>query len=107
MSSISHKYKFLIRTPEELAQTMKHYEEVGVPGAIGSVDVVHVKWSNCPAVDFIWSTGKSHIHLLHLNAFLTLIVTYLVCLIHSLKVRMISTLLNWTQMFSHSARDGS
>jgi hypothetical protein len=37
---------------------MKRYEEVGPPGVIGSVDVGHVKWSNCPAGDFNWLKGK-------------------------------------------------
>jgi hypothetical protein len=37
---------------------MKRYEEVGLPGCMGSVDVVHVKWSNCPAGDFNRAKGK-------------------------------------------------
>ena len=31
---------------------------MGIPGAMGSVDVVHVKWSNCPAGDFNRAKGK-------------------------------------------------
>ncbi len=58
MFSISHEYIYFPRIPEELAQTMKHYEGVGVSGAIGSVDVVHVKRSNFPAGNFNWSKGK-------------------------------------------------
>jgi hypothetical protein len=30
---------------KELKTVMKRYEEVGLPGAMGSLDVVHVKWS--------------------------------------------------------------
>ncbi len=37
---------------------MHSYEEMGLPGAMGSVDVVHVKWSNCPAGDFYRAKGK-------------------------------------------------
>ena len=43
-----------------LFEVMKCYEEVGRPGAIRSVDVMHgvVRWANCPVGDFNWSTGK-------------------------------------------------
>jgi hypothetical protein len=58
MASISHEYVYFPRFPEELAETMKHYEQVGLPGPMGSVDVVHVKWSNCHAGDFNRSKGK-------------------------------------------------
>jgi hypothetical protein len=37
---------------------MKRYEEMGLPGAMGSVDVVHVKWANCPKGDFNRAKGK-------------------------------------------------
>ncbi len=56
--SISHEYVYFPRTSEELAETMKCYEQVDLPGTMGSVDVVHVKWSNCPAGDFNRSKGK-------------------------------------------------
>ncbi len=36
---------------------MKRYEEMGLPGAMGSVDVVHVKWSNCPSGDYNRAKG--------------------------------------------------
>jgi len=58
VSSIAHEYVFMPRTPDELAAIIKRYEEVGLPGVAGSVDVVHVKWSNCPAGDFNRSKGK-------------------------------------------------
>ena len=47
--SISHEYVFMPCTPEELRQIMRLNEEEGLPGAAGSVDVVHVKRANCPA----------------------------------------------------------
>ena len=37
---------------------MQRYEEEGLPGVAGSVDVVHVKRAICPAGDFNRSKGK-------------------------------------------------
>ncbi len=51
-------YIYLPRDDLELRAVMKRYEEMGIPGAMGSVDVVHVKWSNCPAGDFNRAKGK-------------------------------------------------
>ncbi len=56
--SISHEYVYFPRTSEELAETMKRYEQVGLPGTMGSVNVGHVKWSNCPAGYFNRLKGK-------------------------------------------------
>ncbi len=39
------KYAYLPRDVNELKEVMGHYREVGLPGAMGSKDVVHVKWS--------------------------------------------------------------
>jgi hypothetical protein len=59
IASISHEYVFMVpRTPEELQQVMRRYEEVGLPGASRSFDVVHVKRANCPAGDYNHSKGK-------------------------------------------------
>ena len=43
---------------------MEHHEEVGLPGAVGSVDVVHVHWATCPAGDFNQSKGNKSYPLL-------------------------------------------
>jgi hypothetical protein len=51
-------YIFLPRNDVELRAVMCRYEENGLPGAMGSVDVVHVKWSNCPKGDFNHAKGK-------------------------------------------------
>jgi hypothetical protein len=51
-------YIYLPRNEEELNAVMSRYEEMGLPGAMGSVDVVHVKWSNCPSGDFNRAKGK-------------------------------------------------
>ena len=51
-------YIYLPHDDLELRAVMQRYEEMGLPGAMGSVDVVHVKWSNCPAGDFNRAKGK-------------------------------------------------
>lgn len=43
---------------DALKSVMKSYELCGLPGACGSIDVVHVKWSHCPAGDFNRAKGK-------------------------------------------------
>jgi hypothetical protein len=48
----------LPRDAEELRTVSKKYHEVGLPGAMGSKDVVHVKWSRAPAGDFNRCKGK-------------------------------------------------
>jgi hypothetical protein len=40
-----------------LTQISKWYSAVGLPGACGSMDIVRVKWSNCPAKDHNQSKG--------------------------------------------------
>ena len=42
----------------ELQEVMERYRDVGLPGAMGSVDVVHCKWSKWPASDFNHAKGK-------------------------------------------------
>ena len=58
IAGISHEYVFMPRTPEELKPIMRRYEEQGLPGVAGSVDVVHVKRAKCPAGDYNRSKGK-------------------------------------------------
>jgi hypothetical protein len=58
IASISHKYVFMPCTMDELVPIMRRYEEEGLPGVVGSVDVVHVKRANCPAGDYERSKGK-------------------------------------------------
>lgn len=41
--SIRSEYIYMPRDTEELQSVMKRYEEVGLPGAMGPMDVVHVK----------------------------------------------------------------
>ena len=35
-------------TPEELAKVTGIYRRLGFPGAVGSIDCVHVRWDKCP-----------------------------------------------------------
>lgn len=56
--SVRDEYIYLPRDEEQLRRVMKRYEEMGLPGAMGSVDVVHVKWSKCPAGDYNRAKGK-------------------------------------------------
>ena len=37
----------------------KYYDDVGLPGCCGSMDVVHVKWSSCPTGDHNRAKGKA------------------------------------------------
>jgi len=54
-----HKdYIYLPRDANELRNVMQKYRAVGLPGAMGSKDVVHVKWSRAPAGDFNRCKGK-------------------------------------------------
>jgi hypothetical protein len=50
-----------IQVPADMAALNKviaSYESVGLPGACGSMDVVHVKWSKRPAGDYNRAKGK-------------------------------------------------
>jgi hypothetical protein len=43
---------------DELKQVSRRYCKVGLPGTMGSKDVMHVKWSRAPAGDFNRCKGK-------------------------------------------------
>jgi len=55
---IMDEYVSLPNNVAELEQINKYYASVGLPGCCGSMDVVHVKWANCPAGDFNRAKGK-------------------------------------------------
>ena len=42
----------------ELRRVERTYNAVGLPGCCGSIDVVHVRWANCPTGDFNHAKGK-------------------------------------------------
>jgi hypothetical protein len=58
MYSISTDYIYFPKTMEELKILMKDYSMQHLPGAGGSIDVVHCKWANCPAGDANKCKGK-------------------------------------------------
>jgi hypothetical protein len=47
-----------MRDITELRRVSKYYEESGLPGCCGSMDVVHVKWTSCPTGDHNRAKGK-------------------------------------------------
>jgi hypothetical protein len=58
MYSISSRYIFFPKTMEALQELVKDYSCQHLPGACGSIDVVHVKWARCPAGDHAKCKGK-------------------------------------------------
>ena len=59
MVDMKDEYVFLPRNVTELHRMSKYYDEVGLPGCCGSMDVVHVKWSSCPTGDHNRAKGKA------------------------------------------------
>jgi hypothetical protein len=55
-----HKFfhLFLDADMAALSRVNHDYEENGLPGCVGSMDVVHVKWSNCPMGNHYRAKGK-------------------------------------------------
>ena len=56
--SVRDNYIFLPRNELELSKITDRYKAQGLPGAMGSKDVVHTKWSNCPTGDLNRAKGK-------------------------------------------------
>jgi hypothetical protein len=55
-----HEY---VKEPEgpELQRVMEGYRLLGLPGAIGSMDVTHVRWERCPR-ELVWSCTEKEAH---------------------------------------------
>jgi hypothetical protein len=54
-------YSRWVRPPdegEEVEQCMKPFTLMGIPGAMGSVDGVHIPWERCPKGLSSWFVGK-------------------------------------------------
>jgi hypothetical protein len=51
-------YVYMPKKITELNRVSSCYGVAGLPGCIGSIDVVHVKWANCPAGNFNRAKGK-------------------------------------------------
>lgn len=58
MYSVRNDYINYPETLDDLLPTMHEYAQQFLPGCGGSIDVVHLKWSNCPAGDRNRCTGK-------------------------------------------------
>ena len=55
----NHKrYVYLPKQGADIETVMERYREVGLPGAIGSKDVVHIRWCRCPAGDYNRAKGR-------------------------------------------------
>ena len=46
--SIKDEFIYLPRNKEEYDNVTDQYESYGFPGCVGSIDVVHIAWGNCP-----------------------------------------------------------
>ena len=53
-----NEYVYPPRNEEEKRRWASDYSRMGLPGAIGSTDCVHVKWERCPASRSNLYTGK-------------------------------------------------
>ena len=52
------EYIFLPRNLTELKRVNEDYNAAGLPGCVGSMDVVYVKWSHCPTGNHNCAKGK-------------------------------------------------
>ena len=58
LSSAKAEFNKYPETFDDLKSVMSKYSAKKLPGCGGSIDVVHLKWSNCPAGDYNRSLGK-------------------------------------------------
>ena len=58
MYSVRREYISFPSTMEQLKTVVSQYHGFHLPGACGSIDVVNVKWAQCPAGDFNNCKGK-------------------------------------------------
>ena len=56
--AMKDRYIHMPTTITELNRVSKSYADDGLPGCCGSINIVQVKWSNCPAGDFNRAKGK-------------------------------------------------
>jgi hypothetical protein len=52
------EYIYIPRNITEMQCISRDYNTAGLPGCVGSMDVVHVKWANCPTGDHNHAKGK-------------------------------------------------
>jgi hypothetical protein len=58
MVDMKDEFIYLPRNVGEMNWFERDYHEVGLPGACGSADVVHIKWGCCPTGDISCAKGK-------------------------------------------------
>jgi hypothetical protein len=58
MVSVKEEFLHYPKDMEELKPVLDKYESLFLPGCGGSIDVIHIKWSACPAGDRNRCTGK-------------------------------------------------
>jgi hypothetical protein len=107
MFSIHDNYIKYPNTLEELQSVMDRYESLFLPGCAGSIDVVHVKWRNCPAGNAIIVLEKRSFKHWCFRQYLTISVESLESLVYSLEHAMISVLINLMRMLKESEKDGT
>jgi hypothetical protein len=69
MYSVRNEYVYFPRSIDELKAVVAQYHSQHLPGACGSIDVVHVKWGQCPAGDFNFCKGKESFPSVALSSF--------------------------------------
>ena len=52
------EYIYILRNITKLQCVSRDYSAAGLPGCVGSMDLVHVKWANCPTGDHNRAKGK-------------------------------------------------
>ncbi len=86
------EYICLPRNITKLQRINRDYNAAGLPGCVGSMDVVHVKWSNCPTSDYNCLKRKEGYPTLAFQCITDLIAGFGQSMDHSLEVTMTGTL---------------
>jgi hypothetical protein len=60
--NMKDEYIYLPWNLTELKCVNRDYNSAGLPGCVGSMDVVHLKWSNCPTGDHNRAKGREGLH---------------------------------------------
>jgi hypothetical protein len=58
MMDMRDEFISMPKNATELLLIARNYENVGLPGCCGSMDVVHLRWSQCPAGDMNRAKGR-------------------------------------------------
>ena len=88
MMDMCDEFISMPKNATELLPITRYYENVGLPGCCGSIDVVHVHWSQCPAGDLNGAKGKETFPSLAFECVTTSIGVLWVCMDRSLDPEM-------------------